>query len=89
MLYVPVNSYGHVGTVRSSKHTFFLGKLNQAVKQYFVHILKLVTDNNPSWISRREENGHRNDFTKEWDRTCDSGSAAVKHVTDCATRPGI
>ena len=27
---------------------FFLGKLEQAVNQYFVHILLLVTDNNPS-----------------------------------------
>ena len=37
--------------------TFFLGKLEYAVNQYFVHILSLVTDNNPSWISEREENG--------------------------------
>ena len=29
---------------------FFLGKLEQAVNQYFVHILSLVTDNNPSWM---------------------------------------
>ena len=28
MLNVPVNSYGHVGTVSSPNHTFFLGKLN-------------------------------------------------------------
>ena len=27
---------------------FFLGMLEQAVNQYFVHILSLVTDNNPS-----------------------------------------
>ena len=27
---------------------FLLGKLEQAVNQYFVHILSLVTDNNPS-----------------------------------------
>ena len=27
---------------------FFLGKLEQAVNQYFLHILLLVTDNNPS-----------------------------------------
>ena len=27
---------------------YFLGKLEQAVNQYFVHILSLVTDNNPS-----------------------------------------
>ena len=27
---------------------FFLGKHEQAVNQYFVHILSLVTDNNPS-----------------------------------------
>ena len=26
---------------------FFLGKLEQAVNQYFVHILSLVTNNNP------------------------------------------
>ena len=42
-----VNSYGHGGTVSSPNHTFFLGKLEQAVNQYFVHILSLVTDNNP------------------------------------------
>ena len=54
MLYIPVNIYGHVGTVRSPNHTFFLSKLDQAVNQYFVHILLLVTDNNPSrreWLS--------------------------------------
>ena len=27
---------------------FFLGKLEQAVNQYFVHIVLLVTDTNPS-----------------------------------------
>ena len=43
-----VNSYGHDETVSSSSHTFSLGKLEQAVNQYFVHILSLVTDNNPS-----------------------------------------
>ena len=43
-----VNSYGHGGTVSSPNHTFFLGKLEQAVNQYFVYILSLVTDNNPS-----------------------------------------
>ena len=37
-----VNSYGHGGTV-SLPH-FFLGKLEQAINQYFVHILSLVTD---------------------------------------------
>ena len=48
MLYAPVNSYGHVGTVSSPNHTFFLGKLEQAVNNYFVHIISLVTDNNSS-----------------------------------------
>ena len=43
-----VNSYGHGGMVSSPNHPFFLGKLEQAVNQYFVHILSLVTDNNPS-----------------------------------------
>ena len=45
-----VNSYGHGGTVSSPNHTFFLGKIEQAVNQYLVHILSLVTDNNPSWM---------------------------------------
>ena len=34
--------------------TFFLCKLEQAVNRYFVHILKLVTDNNPSWMIQRK-----------------------------------
>ena len=41
-------STAKVMMVSSSNHTFFLGMLEQAVKQYFVHILSLVTDNNPS-----------------------------------------
>ena len=57
LLYIPVNSYGHVGTVSSANHTFFLGKLDLAVNQCFMHILSLVTDNNSSCISGREENG--------------------------------
>ena len=44
MLYVPVNSYGHVGTVSSPNHTFFLDKLDYVVNQYFGHILSFVTD---------------------------------------------
>ena len=36
-----INSYGHDGTVNSPNH---------AVNQYFVHIISLVTDNNPSWM---------------------------------------
>ena len=38
-----VTSYGHGGTVSSPNHTF-----EQAINQYFVHILSLVADNNPS-----------------------------------------
>ena len=49
-----VNSYGHCGTVSSPNHTFFLGRLEQAVNQLFVHILSLVTDNNPSWMNQRK-----------------------------------
>ena len=55
LFYIPENSYGHVGTVSSLNHTFFLGKLEQAVNQYIVHILSRVTDNNPSWIKQRKE----------------------------------
>ena len=38
-VYVPVNRYGNVGKVSSPNHTYFLGKLDEAVNQYFVHIL--------------------------------------------------
>ena len=41
-LNVPVNSYGHPCKVISPNHTFFLGKLDYAVNQYFVHILRLL-----------------------------------------------
>ena len=36
---------------------FFLGKLEQAVNQYFVHILSLVTDNKPSCMIQRKGEG--------------------------------
>ena len=45
-----VNSYGHGGTVSSPTYIIFLGKLEQAVNQYFVNTLSPVTDNNPSWM---------------------------------------
>ena len=41
---VPVNSYGHVGAVSSPNHYFFLDKL---------HILSLVTDNQP-YLNQRK-----------------------------------
>ena len=59
MLNIPVNSYDHVWTVSSSNHTFFLGKLDYAANQYFVRILLLVNDDNPSRISGKEVNGCR------------------------------
>ena len=62
MIYVPVNSFGRVGMASSSYRTIFRGKLALAVSQYFVYVLSLVTDNYPSWISGREENGHRSYF---------------------------
>ena len=37
------NSYGHGGMVSSPN----LDKLEQAVNQYFGHVLSFVTDNNP------------------------------------------
>ena len=53
--YVLVSCYGHVETVSSPNHTFFLGKLDIVVNQYFVHIFSLVTVT--SWISgRRRKN---------------------------------
>ena len=64
VLCVPVNSYGHVGMVNSANQIFHWQAWLCGSNQYFVHIhvLSLVTDNIPSWISRWEENGHRNYF---------------------------
>ena len=62
MLNFPVNSYGHVEKVSSPNHTFFLGKLDLVVNQYFMHTISLVTYNNPSWIRGREENVRKNYF---------------------------
>ena len=97
-----VNSYGNGGTVSSPNHTFFLDKLEQAVNQYFVHILSLVTDKQ-SFLNHNEE-GRRMTIeifsksisTKVWDRArtklVTRGSAVrlasvSRHVTNCATRP--
>ena len=44
---------GHVGTVISPEPHFYLDKLDNVVNQYHVHMLLLVTDNSPSWISGR------------------------------------
>ena len=79
-------------------NTLFPGQVNQ----YFVYILSLVTENNPSWmIQRKEENDRRNYFiisTKVWDQagielaTPESAvrlAFVARHVTDCTTRPGI
>ena len=43
-----------------------------------MHILSLVTDNNPPLISGREENGRINDFMINLHES-------MGHVTDCAT----
>ena len=50
LLYIPVNSYGPVVIFSLPNHTFFLGKLEQAVNQYFVYVISLVNDNNSTWI---------------------------------------
>ena len=54
LLYVPVNSEGHLGMVSSSNHTLILGKLKQAVNQFFVYIISFVTYSNPSWMIQRK-----------------------------------
>ena len=70
---------------------FPLGKLEQAVNQYFVCILSLVTDINPSWMNQwKGENDSRNYFMIELEAP---GSAVrhasvVRHVIDCTMCPG-
>ena len=53
LLYFPTTAKVMAG--RSVHVTiFFLVKLEQAINQYFVHILLLVTGNNPSWMTQRK-----------------------------------
>ena len=57
LLYVPSQQLWSWQDGQFNSPHFFLGKLEQTVNQYFVHILSLVTDNNPSlgaqWLSGR------------------------------------
>ena len=48
LLYVPSQQLRPWRDGQFTLPHFFLGKLEQAVNQYFVHILSLVTDTNPS-----------------------------------------
>ena len=58
--------------------TFFLGKLEETVYQYFVHIPLLVTDND-SFDQRKVENDRKicfminldENIAQDWDRTRD------------------
>ena len=101
MLNVPVNSYGHVGTVSSPSHAFFTGKLDKAVNQYSMHILSLVTDT--TFLESAEERRTAveiiswSNSTKVLDwvviKLMTPGSeviqvSAVRQVSDCAMRPG-
>ena len=48
ILYVPVNSYGHVGMVTSPNHTFSLASLTKRLTSTSCTYSSLATDNNPS-----------------------------------------
>ena len=65
---------------------FFLGKLDLAVNQYFVHVLSLVPDNNPS--RRREENGWRNDFMINLHESMGL-NLQLRYAVGLATRPTL
>ena len=98
-----VNSYGHGGTVSSPNHTFSWASLNkQLTSTSCTYFRLLLTTTLLEWLSGKEENDCRNYFMINlqdiWDRArielATPGSAVrlasvVKHVTDCATRPGI
>ena len=101
-LYIPSQ---HLWSWRDGQFTYphlFRDKLEQAVNQCFVHILALVTDNNPSSMTQRKGgDDHRNYFMINlhermgpgWDRTripliC-SLAPVARHITNCAMRPGL
>ena len=65
--------------------------LDSVVIQYSVHILKLVTDNSPSWINGRMTRKYFTISMKVWGRVgielLTTGST-IRLATDCATGPG-
>ena len=94
ILYASVNSYGHDEEL--SSHTYFyLSKLDEAVNQYFVHILSLVTDKNPRIGSRRRITVEIISWSismKVWEWVVielGTPGSAVRHITNCATRFGM
>ena len=48
----------------------------QVVNQHFVNALSIVTDNNPSWISRREEKLFHDQSPQKY------GTGPIKHFVD-------
>ena len=87
ILNVRVNSYGHVGMVSSPNQTISRASLTK-----LVHILSLVTDNNPSWTSGRRRMAIEiiswSISMKVWDRAeikLTIPGFAVGLTTDCAT----
>ena len=54
LLYVPSQQLWSWRDGQFTKPHFFLGKLEQALNQYSVHILSLVTDNIPSLMIQRK-----------------------------------
>ena len=66
---------------------FFLGKLDYAVNQYFVHIFLPVTDNNHSRISKRDENGRRNYFMINLHASMGPGLDQARDLWICSRTP--
>ena len=98
-----VNSYGHCGTVSSPNHTFSWASLNKQLTSNHAHTFACNWQQpfmNDSAEGRRMtvEIISWSISTKVWDRTgielATPGSAVSfasvsRHVTDCATRPGM
>ena len=89
--YVPVNSYGHVETVSSTNHNFSWARLTN---RYFVLTLSLVTDIDPSWISKTRripiEIISRSNTMKVWDQArieLITPESAVWLATNCFQAP--
>ena len=64
LLYVPSQQLWSWPDGQFTLPHFFLGKLEQTVNQYFVHILSLLTDNNPSWMIQQKGGEWRRNYFK-------------------------
>ena len=101
LLYVPINSYGHCGTVSSPNHTFSWVSLNKLLTStsctcFACYWQQLILNVSAEERKMTLEIISRSISTKVWDRavielatpvSAVRHASVARHITDCTTRP--